>query len=157
MASLFPERIRNSRGAALVEFALVMGLLIFLLMGAVEFSLIMKDYLAVGEAAAQGALVASRGESYSTVYQAAVTALPARTPYDEVKVTYGPSTGKETLWPNTASQNPAGTGDKMVVSVTFYHKLVTGMFDWLGEDGYMQLRQEGVNMRSATVLPEGGS
>jgi len=146
MRPIFLTRRKNSKGAALVEFALVLGLLFVLVMGVIEFSLLLKDYLTVGEAAAQGAYVASRGESYSTVQTAIQNAAHGLTWSSvTITITYGP-TGSENTW--SGGVNPASPGNMIIVKVSYSHQLVTGLFNWLGSGGVFTLVQSHNNLRS---------
>ena len=49
------ERLRDERGAALVEFAIVMPLLFLLLFGVIEFAIAFNDYQSIRQGARDGA------------------------------------------------------------------------------------------------------
>jgi hypothetical protein len=77
-----PQSVRE-RGAALVEFALVLPVLMLLVFGAFEYGMFFKDYLTVSNTTRTGARVGSAaGSSADADYQilqavkAAATALP---------------------------------------------------------------------------------
>lgn len=55
------RRARDDRGAAAVEFALVSLLLVTLVFGIIEFSLLLRDHVAVTSAVRAGARIASAG------------------------------------------------------------------------------------------------
>lgn len=48
---------RNEKGQSLVEFALVLPLLLFLIMGIIQFGLVLSGYVTVSNAAREGARV----------------------------------------------------------------------------------------------------
>lgn len=59
--------IKNNRGQALVEFALILPVLMLLVVGIMEFSLVINQYMIVAEAAREGARSAAVGGSNATV------------------------------------------------------------------------------------------
>lgn len=61
--------IRNKRGAALVEFAIVVILLVTLVFGIIEFGLLIKDYLTLNQAAREGTRSAALLSSATVVEQ----------------------------------------------------------------------------------------
>lgn len=65
-------KVDNQRGAAAIEFALVLPLLIMLLMGIIGFGSLYNNYLAITHAAQEGARLAVVGQySESAVREAA--------------------------------------------------------------------------------------
>ena len=70
----------RDEGAAAVEFALVAMLLITLVFGIIEFSLLLRDYVSVGSAVRQGARIASAeagaGPATCLTYPSGVTPPP---------------------------------------------------------------------------------
>jgi Flp pilus assembly protein TadG len=72
------KRNRSERGASAVEFAIILPVLMFLILGMVEFSMMLKDVNIVSNAANAGARVASleaRTTGYQTNALAAVQAV----------------------------------------------------------------------------------
>lgn len=68
--------IEDERGAAAVEFALVLPIFILLVLGIVTFGLIFKDYLGISHAAREGARWAALGASQGEVDAKAAAAAP---------------------------------------------------------------------------------
>lgn len=68
--------IEDEKGAAAVEFALVLPIFILLVLGIVTFGLIFKDYLGISHAAREGARWAALGASKAEVETKAAAAAP---------------------------------------------------------------------------------
>jgi Flp pilus assembly pilin Flp len=81
MMQVLRRRRRDERGAVAIEAALVVPLVIIMLMGIVEFSLLLRDYVAVTSAARAGTRLASAepgaGQCSTTLYP---TCVPASVP-----------------------------------------------------------------------------
>lgn len=81
--------IKNNRGQALVEFALMLPMLLLLVVGVMEFGLIIHKYMVVAEAAREGARSAAVGGSnaaVTSVVQTAATQIPA----DQLTISISP-------------------------------------------------------------------
>src|SRR2546425_10446549 len=63
------SEIRNRRGAALVEFSLVLPLLMLLLLGVMEFGMIMHDFLTLAHSVREGVRSAAIGKTADEVRQ----------------------------------------------------------------------------------------
>lgn len=85
------QMIKNNRGQALVEFALVLPVLLLLIVGSMEFGLIIHRYMAVAEAAREGARSAAVGGSNATV-TSVVTAAASQIPADQLIISVTPGT-----------------------------------------------------------------
>jgi Flp pilus assembly protein TadG len=129
------KRIRtDNRGAALVEFALVALLFCTLVFGVIEFSLLMKDYLTVSQAAREGARSAALGSPRSVVIDRVVDSAPTITLTDANSVIVieklipgadpPPSLGDT----NDGMHNDAQPGDLVHVHVEYDHPWITGLF-----------------------------
>ena len=73
------ERLRDERGAALVEFAIVMPLLFLLLFGVIEFAIAFNDYQSIRQGARDGArqaVVKDYGSTVSCGINGAAAAAP---------------------------------------------------------------------------------
>lgn len=121
---------RAQRGAALVEFALVSGLLMVLLFGIVEMGLIFKDQATLGQAAREAARSASLGSPTGVVVSRAQTAasgisLASGNVLLEKSADNGSSwvaLGDTQASPVT---NNANSGDFVRATLTYDHPLVT--------------------------------
>ncbi|MHB8996334.1 MAG: TadE/TadG family type IV pilus assembly protein [Armatimonadota bacterium] len=122
------------RGAAAVEFALVLPLLLALLFGIIEFGLVFKDQLAILQAAREGSRIAAVGrpvaEIQSRITSSASTITLASLSYDIMSRTYnnGVWSAWVTLGDKTdgSGQNDAIQGAQIRVRCNYTHRLVTG-------------------------------
>lgn len=76
--------LKDDRGQALVELALIMPLLIMLLFGVIEFGRVFNAYLTVTSASREGARAATLGADNSTIQQKVKEATPH---FDQSKLT----------------------------------------------------------------------
>lgn len=128
------NRRKVQRGAALVEFALVAGLLCLLLFGIIEMGLIFQDQALLGGSAREAARSAAVGHTIADAQSAAVSAGVglAITPGNVVleKSIDGQvwvALGDMPLNYNTAiGSNNAVAGNLVRATVTYAHPLVTG-------------------------------
>jgi hypothetical protein len=126
--------LRRRRGAALVEFVLVMPLAMLLLLGIMEFGMIMHDYLTLVHSAREAVRSAAIGQSPEQIrQQVRRTSLPGLTDA-MVHIRYE---DKNNNWVEVTG-SPAGAAvpsdaHYAEVSVAGYpHKMVTGtFFAWL--------------------------
>jgi len=150
--------IRNQRGAALVEFAIVVLLLFTLLFGIIEFGLIIKDYLTVSQAAREGARCASLRGDINAVTERVRNSAPgfSQDQIDAMTVAaWYRVQAPNGNWGNWTSGLPAA-GDASIegkevqlrVKVTYPHPTITGSFFGLGStimlSGNMVWRREGM-------------
>lgn len=85
--------VREEKGQAVVELALVLSLLLLILLGILTFGLVMHDYLSVTYASREGARAAALGGSDAAVVDAVTTALPATLDPALVTTTITPAQG----------------------------------------------------------------
>lgn len=83
--------IKNNRGQALVEFALILPVLMLLIVGVMEFGLIINQYMVVTEAAREGARSAALGDSNATITTVVKTAA-SQIDTSQLTVTVSPAT-----------------------------------------------------------------
>lgn len=83
--------IKNNRGQALVEFALILPVLMLLIIGVMEFGLIINQYMVVTEAAREGARSAALGGSNATITTVVKTAA-SQMDTSQLTVTVSPAT-----------------------------------------------------------------
>ena len=130
--------LKDNRGAALLEFAIVVLLLLTLVFGIIEFALLMKDYTVLGHAAREGARSAALGSPTSAVttriQQTAVSLKSASLTIALQKRTMAATPGPWVALGNTTDglHNDAQQGDEVRAYLTYAHQLVTGtFFSWL--------------------------
>jgi len=124
--------LRESRGGSVtVELALVIPLLIFLLFGILEFGFLVKDRAELAAAAREAARQAAIGAlpsrinaevdaNTSTINDAEVTRVFRFRNWDDASGTWG-------AWQALAadgSENNAGQGDQVQISLTYGHPLL---------------------------------
>ena len=120
---------RLRRGAALVEFALVSGLLCLLLFGIIEVGLLFGDQALVGAAAREAARSAAVGNSAATAQARGVTG-GAGLPLTAANIVLENSTDNGVTWGalgGTAAGNNAPSNSSIRATVTYSHPLVTSL------------------------------
>ena len=122
--------IRNKRGAALVEFAIVVLLLFTLLFGIIEFALIMKDYLSLNQAAREGARSAALFSNQTVVLQRVTDSAPGISDPEHITPDVWYRTYSGGAWGAWTSGVPAGNNPasdiQVKVEATYPHKTITG-------------------------------
>ncbi len=113
------------RGAAAVEFALVVPALIVLIFGSIEFGLAVQARTMVGNAAREGVRVASLGGSVSDITSSALNALGSVSGTKAVTVTCTTPSNA------TCTIGAPNAGNTATVVVTLNYTGVTGMFPQL--------------------------
>ena len=128
----------DNRGAALVEFAIVVLLLLTLVLGIIEFGLLMKDYLLLNHAAREGARSAALGSPTSAVISRVQSSSPtlsqARLTITLEKRAMGASPSPWGALGDTSDglHNDAAQGDEVRAYLTYSHQLATGsFFSWI--------------------------
>jgi hypothetical protein len=145
--------MKNRRGAALVEFAIVVPLLMLLLMGIMEFGMILHDYLSISQGAREGVREAAVGSPQGKVRNRVMRAsLPAITP-EMIHVHYYDEA--QSRWVDSRDDS-GGTSNLVppkslirVRVVSYPHRLITGsFFAWLpGVQGNVLPLTGGMTMR----------
>jgi TadE-like protein len=134
------------RGAALVEFVIVVPLLLLLVLGIMEFGMVMHDYIMLAQGAREGARTAAIGRPVREIQKRVMEASLPGVSGDMVQVTsYDPSNGG---WVSVADkqsglENSVPSDGIVRVTIKDYpHHMVTGaFFSWLPgyENGAMKL------------------
>ncbi|WP_241985969.1 TadE/TadG family type IV pilus assembly protein [Cryobacterium sp. Hz7] len=106
---------RGERGAAAVEFALVLPILLLLVLGLIEFSRLYNIQISLSNAAREGARNMAIHDSQSTAKAAAIAAAPSISP--------SMSGGQISITPAACAANQAVT-----VTITYSVSLLTGYF-----------------------------
>lgn len=121
-----PARPRRERGAAAVEFALCVPVLVVLIFGSIEFGLAVNARTMVGNAAREAVRVASLGGSVSDIQTSGLAAVAGVTGTKTVTVVCTtPSNGTCTIG------SPNNSGNVATVTVSVVYTGITGMFPQL--------------------------
>ena len=134
------------RGAALVEFVIVVPLLLLLILGIMEFGVIMHDYIMLAEGAREGARTAAIGRPVKEIQNRVIEAsLPGVSPTMIQITELDPATGGWVAVSDKASGGQNNVPSDGIVRVTIHaypHRMVTGnFFGWLPgySNGFMNL------------------
>ena len=109
------RRKSNDRGAAAVEFALIVPVLLLLVFGIIEFSRLYNEQISLTNAARSAARVMAIGNNQGDAVTAAIYASPALNP----ELTSG-----QVLF----SPGACATGETMTVTIDYDTELLTGWF-----------------------------
>lgn len=110
--------MRNEDGAAAVEFALILPVLILLILGMIEFSFVFNAQISLTNAAREGARVMAIQNDPATAKAAAIAAAPSVNP--------AVTAGQIAVTPADCA-----AGDTVTVTISYTADLFTGFF---GED-----------------------
>jgi Flp pilus assembly protein TadG len=124
-----PSLRRCRRGAALIEFVIVVSLLILMLFGIIEVGLLFKDQATISQAAREAARSAAVGSSTTTAKNRAVNTAAGIT-LATSNVTLEKSTDNGSTWTtlgDSGSNNDAVAGNLIRATVTYNHSLVTSL------------------------------
>lgn len=123
----------NRRGAALVEMAIVLALLMLLVFGIVDFGLMFRDYLALSQVAREAARCGALGGDASARINSWAT-----------KLGLDPALLKQSI--TTTGSSPGG---EITVSLTYtYHTIVGDSFDL----GGLWPLDPSINLKSTMVM-----
>lgn len=121
------------RGAASVEFALILPLLLGLLFGIVEFGLLFKDQLSIQQAAREGSRTAAVGRLRSEVNNRIANSVPTLTTanltYDVMYRTFNGASWSSYVTLGDAANgtaNDAPQGAQIRVRTHYLHQFATG-------------------------------
>lgn len=124
--------ISNKRGAALVEFTIVLLILMVLVFGIIEFGLLIKDYLTLNQGVREGVRCAALRGSLEEIETKVKDSIPTLDPLriSDVAVEERKKTGG--VWPAWSAYDPASIKDtdqvQVKVSARYSHEMVTGSF-----------------------------
>lgn len=118
------HRLTGSRGAAVVEFAVILPLLLLLVFGIIEFGVLLFDQAILTNASREGARVGIlfRPASESGARPAAITAAVNGYLGDHL-ITFG-EPGPATVTTTPADAAGLGAGDYLTVSVGYHYQFL---------------------------------
>lgn len=114
----------GERGAAAVEFAIVVGLLLTIVFGTIDFGLYFNAATIVNNAAREGVRAASFNQSSSNVITTAKSALVSLPGYDATKATVTVTCTSATGGTCTLATSDA-SGGTVTVTVSYPHEWLT--------------------------------
>jgi Flp pilus assembly protein TadG len=129
MASVTTRRFHSERGAELIEFALVVPLLLFIIMGLIDFGFLFQRYEVVTNAAREGARIAVLPGYADADVEARVRSYMTE---GGVANTTSNSTVLTTDVPIAAGAGPAMQGKKVEVSYTSQYLFLGPIAGWFG-------------------------
>lgn len=112
------KRVKNQKGQALVEFAIILPLLLLLIMGIIQFGMIINAYLSIQNAAREGARAGILGSSDTEIESIMINTLPAL--------------NADSLIVNiTPSEADRSSGDPLTVNVRYNYPIIIPIIDSL--------------------------
>jgi len=130
MASVRPtQRFRSERGAELIEFALAVPLLLFIIMGLVDFGFMFQRYEVVTNAAREGARIAVLPGYANGDVEARVRSYMTE---GGVANSTSNSTVATTNVPIAAGAGPAMQGKRVQVNYTSQYLFLGPLAGWFG-------------------------
>jgi Flp pilus assembly protein TadG len=130
MASVRPtQRFRSERGAELIEFALIVPLLLFIIMGLVDFGFMFQRFEVVTNAAREGARIAVLPGYATADVEARVRSYMTE---GGVANSTSNSTVATTNVPIAAGAGPAMQGKRVQVNYTSQYLFLGPLAGWFG-------------------------
>lgn len=102
--------LKQEKGQALVEFAIILPVLLLLIMGILQFGMMLNAYLAIENAAREGARTGIAGSSDAEIRQSIISISPSLDS-ENLNVTITPD------------ETNRKSGDTLTVSVAYSYKL----------------------------------
>lgn len=115
------NNLKDQKGQALVEFAIVLPILLLLVMGILQFGMMLNSYLTIENAAREGARTGIIGSSDSEIQNLIISTSP----------NLDPAKLKVTITPSGAARKP---GDTLTVKVTYNYELIVPIISNLFND-----------------------
>ncbi|WP_242846768.1 TadE/TadG family type IV pilus assembly protein [Clostridium homopropionicum] len=118
------KSIKNQKGQALVEFAIVLPILLMLVMGIIQFGMMLNSYLAIENASREGARAGIVGSTDAEIESLIIASSPSLNPADLTV----------SLTPSEANRR---SGDTLTVTVTYNYKFTIPIISSLFNNGKM--------------------
>jgi Flp pilus assembly protein TadG len=137
--------MKNQKGAAAVEFAIVLPLLVIMLFGIIEFGLILYDKAVVTNASREGARAGivyrtTASGDYSPLTDTDITNIVNNYCQNKL-VTFGSSNNATT----TITRNGGSPGGDLTVNVAYH-------YDYLVLPGFISALTGGIDMVATTIM-----
>lgn len=101
---------KKKKGQALVEFALILPILLLILMGIIQFGLVINAYLTISNVSREGARAAAVGTSYTDVDSLIISSAP-NLDSNKLTINISPSEGNRR------------SGETLTAHITYNYKL----------------------------------
>lgn len=105
------KSLKNQKGQALVEFTIILPILLILVMGILEFGMMLNSYLSIENAAREGARAGIVGTADVDIKNTMINISPSLDPKNLTV----------TMTPTDVTRK---SGDTLTVHVTYNHKLI---------------------------------
>jgi Flp pilus assembly protein TadG len=102
--------LRNQKGQALVEFVIILPVVLLMILGIVQFGMMLNSYLSITNAVREGARVGIIGSTDTEIRGAVIGTSPSLQP------------GSMTI-SITPSENTRNSGDTLTVSIDYNYQL----------------------------------
>lgn len=116
------KNLKNQKGQALIEFAIIMPILLMFVMGILQFGMMLNSYLTIENASREGARAGIIGSSDIEIRDLIIVTSPSLNP-ENLTVT---------ITPDEASRK---SGDTLTVNVTYSYKLIVPIISSFFNDG----------------------
>ena len=103
--------LKNQKGQALVEFAIILPILLLLVMGILQFGMILNSYLTIENASREGARAGIVGSSDTEIQNLIISTSPSLDPKNLIV----------SITPTEANRK---SGDTIIVKVTYNYNLI---------------------------------
>lgn len=104
------KSLKNNKGQALVEFAIIIPILFLLIMGILQFGMMLNSYLTIENASREGAREGIAGSSDADI-RSRILAVTPNLDHNDLTITITPD------------ENSRSAGDTLTVTVTYNYKL----------------------------------
>ena len=105
------RNLKNQKGQALVEFAIIIPILLMLVMGILQFGMMLNSYLTIENASREGARAGIVGSSDVEIQNLIISTSPSLDP-------------KNLIVSITPTETNRKSGDTLIVKVTYNYNLI---------------------------------
>ena len=105
------RNLKNQKGQALVEFAIILPILLILVMGILQFGMMLNSYLTIENASREGARTGIIGSSDAEIQNLIISTSPSLDP-------------KNLIVSITPTETNRKSGDTLIVKVTYNYNLI---------------------------------
>jgi Flp pilus assembly protein TadG len=116
--------IKNQEGQALIEFSIIIPVLLLLLLGIAELSMVLNSYLSIENAAREGARIGVVNASDTDIKNRILNTTPTINSNNlNIQI--------------TPSENDRSSGDNLTISITYNYHTITPLISALFQNGIL--------------------